>query len=956
MKQRFLAVLLAMTGSTVIGSFLPAQVIGEQMISCTSGGIGSIYCGDSRFGFGLSGVSDLDGDGLDELVVGADLSNNWRGEISVLFLASDGTVASSVQISNGKGGFPDNTLNIEDQFGNDVVDIGDLDQDGASDLAVGCHGRNIGSGTNINKGSVFILFMDPANPGHVKPGGVVELREGTNGAPPVFAESENFGASVALIGDLDDDGIQDLAIGADPGWSNSSTMGGRMWICFMNRDGTIRNYTEISESVNGFTHTLDTNDRFGIASVGLGDLDQDGVEDLAVGAYGDDDGELGAGAVYILFLKTDGSVDRSQKISNLEGGFSGVNQHDALGRGLAWNGATNELVVGAHGYDGPTGTLDAVGQVWLLVLDTDGTVLNERVIEDGVGGFGGPLPDAGSFGHSTSFIGDLNQDGRLDMAVGSPHDTDGGYRAGAVWVLFRGEGTSPAARPHGTQRISVNSLGEEANDWSLYCDVSSDGRYVVFESAASNLVPNDNNNHRDVFLMDRRTGQVELISKSSQGVQGDGDSFYPSITPDGRFIAFYSWTSNLVPNDTNGIPDVFVHDRSSAETFRVSVDSSGVQGTGWSEYPAITPDGRFVVFRSAAANLVAGDTNNAADIFLHDRQTGATERISLDSTGSQADSDSIYPAISDDGNLIAFQSSATNLDASDINGVDDVFLRDRAAGTTALVSRHSDGTIGNGDSTFPVMNSDGSLIAFHSSASSLVDQDQNSSMDVFLHDRVAGATTRVSVDSAGLEGNGDSLRPSLSDDGSIVAYYSLASNLVPGDTNGAQDVFRYHRLHLQTSRWSLSSAGEEGNRDSFYPALSGDGRFLAFVSKAEGLVPDDANQVQDIYIHGGPTLSSIGSCPGAVDFTVENATPYGQVVFLWGNAGHGYLIPPGFPCSPLQIDLEPLWTPSPGYQVVFSDPGGTAAVQANVPSSACGAIVLQAIDLDSCTKTNLIQL
>src|SRR3990170_4575657 len=245
-------------------------------------------------------------------------------------------------------------------------------------------------------------------------------------------------------------------------------------------------------------------------------------------------------------------------------------------------------------------------------------------------------------------------------------------------------------------------------------------------------------------------GTTERASVSTAGAQGDAISGYPAISGDGRYVAFRSAASNLVPGDDNAVQDIFVHDRQTGATERVSVTSAGGQATNYSDEPAISGDGRYVAFRSPATNLVAADTNALSDVFVHDRQTGATERVSVTSAGGQGSGGHSYePSVSDDGRYVAFRSRATNLVAGDTNGTDDVFVRDRQTGVTVRVSVDSSGVQGNGGSYEPSVSGDGRYVAFRSVASNLVPGDDNAVQDIFVHDRQTGATERVSVTSAG---------------------------------------------------------------------------------------------------------------------------------------------------------------------------------------------------------------
>jgi Tol biopolymer transport system component len=372
-------------------------------------------------------------------------------------------------------------------------------------------------------------------------------------------------------------------------------------------------------------------------------------------------------------------------------------------------------------------------------------------------------------------------------------------------------GLPTPASAQATRRVSVDSSGTEADSFSAFQAISADGRFVAFESFADNLVAGDTNGAWDDFVRDMLTGTTERISVDSAGSQADHSSFEVSISPDGRYVAFSSYADNLVAGDMNGTEDVFVRDRLNGTTERVSLDSSGNEA---SFTPSISADGRFVAFSSYADNLVAGDTNLDADVFVHDRQTGATERVSVDSsgTGGNAYAATDWSSLSADGNLVAFASTATNLVAGDSNSYEDVFVRDRAAGTTERVSVDSSGGQGNGNSYRATISADGRFVGFISAASNLVAGDTNKFTDSFVHDRQGGTTERVNVDASGKQANGDSTYPPvLSSDGRFVAFSSSASNLVPGDTNGQSDIFRRDRQAGTIERMSVRTNGVQGS-------------------------------------------------------------------------------------------------------------------------------------------------
>ncbi len=510
------------------------------------------------------------------------------------------------------------------------------------------------------------------------------------------------------------------------------------------------------------------------------------------------------------------------------------------------------------------------------------------------------------------------------------------------------------APAQGTARVSVDSTGAQGNATSLNGSISPDGRYVAFDSAAFNLVPGDSNSATDVFVHDRQTGTTSRVSVDSAGAQGNNSSHFPSISSDGRYVAFLSFASNLVAGDSNSNPDVFVHDLQTGQTSRVSVDSAGVQGNSFSNLAAISSDGRYVAFESFASNLVLGDVNGGVDIFVHDRQTSQTSRVSVDSAGVQGNGSSTFPAISSDGRYVAFESFASNLVSGDTNGNYDVFVHDRQTGQTGRVSVDSASAQGTADSRQPTVSSDGRYVAFYSIASNLVPGDTNAAIDSFVRDRQTGQTSRVSVDSSGVQGNATSSFPSVSSDGRYVAFGSQANNLDPADTNGVSDVFVHDRQTGQTSRISVNSAGAQGNNLSYGPRISSDGRYVAFVSNASDLVLGDTNSATDAFVRdrgaaAGPTLAKSGTCPGAAGLTVANATPSGSVALLYGSAG--VFVQSGTPCTGLTLGIS---TPTLGA-VVAADGAGSASVNFVAPAGVCGSTV-QAVDLATCAATNTVVL
>ncbi len=411
-----------------------------------------------------------------------------------------------------------------------------------------------------------------------------------------------------------------------------------------------------------------------------------------------------------------------------------------------------------------------------------------------------------------------------------------------------GAAASPTdSGPPATRRVSVSSSGDQVQANSFDSDISARGRYVAFSSDASKLVAGDTNSSRDVFVRDRRTKVTRRVSVATDGAQSHNDSSQPAISADGRYVAFISEAANLVPGDTNATLDVFVRDRVAKVTRRVSLPSGLGDSNGPSYNPVISGDGRYVAFNSDASNLAPEDTNFSLDVFVRDRATQVTRRVSIGPGGAQADGYSVEPAISADGRYVVFQSYASNLVADDTNDTPDVFVRDRVTHETSRVSVGSGGVQGNSASGQADISRNGRYVAFSSSAANLVLSDTNSLQDVFVRDRVHDLTRRVSVAPNGVEADNYSYDAAISASGGYVGFSSRASNLVVGDTNGKPDVFVRNRVANVTQRVSVSLGGASANGASDQPALSADGRYVSFTSAASNLVSDDTNSSRDVF-------------------------------------------------------------------------------------------------------------
>ncbi len=385
------------------------------------------------------------------------------------------------------------------------------------------------------------------------------------------------------------------------------------------------------------------------------------------------------------------------------------------------------------------------------------------------------------------------------------------------------------------ERATVIKPPNWGNDSSRRPSMSADGRYIAFKSEATNLVNLDTNCETDVFVYDSQTGTIEIVSVNNSSEIGNEYSYLASISADGRYVAFTSYADNLVPGDTNGGEDIFVFDRQADTIERVSVNDLGVEGNNWSYWPSISGDGRYVAFSSWADNLAAGDINGTGDIFVYDRQTGTIERVSVNDLGAGGTDPSDFSSISGDGRYVAFESWADNLVAGDNNDASDIFVYDRQTDTIERVSVNNSGAEGNWASYRSSINADGRYVAFESWADNLVAGDNNDASDIFVYDRQTDTIERVSVNNSGAEGNWASNRPSINADGRYVAFMSAADNLVYGDSNGTNDIFVCDRLTNTVQRVSVEDSGEEGDNASQNPSISADGRFVAFDTRAENL-------------------------------------------------------------------------------------------------------------------------
>jgi Tol biopolymer transport system component len=455
-------------------------------------------------------------------------------------------------------------------------------------------------------------------------------------------------------------------------------------------------------------------------------------------------------------------------------------------------------------------------------------VVNERISRD----------PAGAQFNRPSLESAVSGDGRLvAFAVAGLEPSAGGPGSGAE-VFGRDRSTTPGTTARLSTPPTGPALGPAVTESPA---ISADGNVVVYASAASDLVTDDSNSLTDVFVSDRARQQTTRVSRGLSGAQANGSSAIdsaPAISADGQVVAFSSAADNLVAGDTNAVGDVFVVDRARQETTRVNLGTGGVEATGRDSFdPALSTDGRFVAFASDAANLVADDTNNATDVFVHDRQARITTRVSVGAGGAQATGGESYgPAINGDGSVVAFISRAANIAPGADDAIDNVIVRDLKTGTTTRVGA-TGGPEESATAPRVALSANGRFVAYATET------------DVFVFDRQGGGAEHISVGPGGAPGDRASRAPALSADGRFVAFQSDATNLVPADTNQRTDVFVRDRRFGTTTRVSLGPASVQGDQPSTAPRISGDGRFVAFQSVAANLVPGDTNSAPDIFVH-----------------------------------------------------------------------------------------------------------
>ncbi|MEK7815216.1 MAG: putative Ig domain-containing protein, partial [Pseudomonadota bacterium] len=666
----------------------------------------------------------------------------------------------------------------------------------------------------------------------------------------------------------------------------------------------------------GDGHDTVTNATGGLLRIESLTLDQLGIES----ALGSD------GSQYLTLAFGDDSI-------SVQGGFLGANQtyqlsSATLNQRSLLQSANGLVILGANSAD----TIYGSNQVDTLIGNNGDDVIEGQKGDDNLEGGLGFDTYIYNFGDGTDTILDAGGIGQILYrdADGVEHILDGGalsqtgenvYRSESGRFAYRLNGHTLTATLDGVTAIkiknydpaqsslgidlqplpdvsaesnglrpiqlgSITTYGAQANNYSYGPSISADGRYVAFFSSASNLVVADTNGREDVFVKDIETGELIRASTTADGSQGNSYSYGPSISADGNYVAFYSYATNLVAGDANGLSDIFVKDLRTGAVVRTNTSAAGTQAIDGTSYtPAISADGRYVAFTSYASNLVPGDTNRASDIFVKDIQTGEIVRADTATDGTQGDSYSFHPAISADGRYVAFMSSASNLVLGDTNGSSDSFVKDLQTGEIVRANTAADGVQANGESNYgPSISADGRYVAFASYASNLVPGDTNGRPDIFVKDLQTGEIVRANTAADGVQANGESnYGPSISADGRYVVFDSTASNLVSGDTNGRTDIFVKDLRTGGIIRANTAAEGAQANDHSVDPEISADGRYVVFGSPASSLVSGDANNPRYLDIFVAPNLSFL--LPTAPGISISDTAGSQGSDTLTGSAG-----------------------------------------------------------------------
>jgi Tol biopolymer transport system component len=445
-----------------------------------------------------------------------------------------------------------------------------------------------------------------------------------------------------------------------------------------------------------------------------------------------------------------------------------------------------------------------------------------------------------------------------------------------ILALLSAVTITASAKDVSLTRVSMAWDGSQTDGPSWESVISADARYVAYVANADNVIQNGTKGS-NVFLYDQKNVKTELVSVASDGGPADGDSYGPSISSDGRYIAFASEAKNIADNPGTGGRQIYVRDRKTGQTKIISLPLNVSVPEEDAGDPSISGTGRYVAFRSFPGNLISSGGDQMSQIFVRDIVKNTLYLVSKSPSGEKGNDDSgVYggPSISSDGRFVAFQSYSTNLVKGDTNGASDIFLNDRNTGKTIRISVSSKWNQSNGGSVSPAISGNGRYIAFISDATNLVPGDTNGKTDVFVYDRITKKTERVSVSSSGKQANGDSLsnstpnNVSLSWDGRFVVFTSQASNLAPGGVSntcssmglsspgsGTSPCFNIYIRDRKTGKTTRITSAKDGglaNGDSLMPSMSHNGNWLTFVSAADNMIPNDTNGLTDIFVFHQP--------------------------------------------------------------------------------------------------------
>jgi Tol biopolymer transport system component len=436
-----------------------------------------------------------------------------------------------------------------------------------------------------------------------------------------------------------------------------------------------------------------------------------------------------------------------------------------------------------------------------------------------------------------------------------------------------------------TGLASVGTNGKTGNGASTGSALSTGGRFVAFDSSASNLVAGDGNAKKDVFVRDTLAGTTVLVSVATNGTKANGDSNQASISFNGRFVAFRSTADNLVANDTNGKADIFLRDLQKGTTVRASVAGNGGQLLGGdSSLPTVSSDGTEVLFLTDATNAVAGDANGKPDVFVRNLNAGFTERISVTGGEAPLTAGAGSPSMSSNGRYVVFDSATTQI-SGDPDASSDSFLRDRVLGTTEVVSIANNGTASNQPCQFPSVSDNGRYVAFQTAATGMSPSaDAPGELDAFVRDRTTATTKLVDLTDGDQPPTGGGGVPQISADGSKVLFSSDSPDIVSGDGNGTSDIFLRDLSANTTVRTSVKTLGGSLSGLSYSGAISPHGTATSFTTLAKDAYSPDENDTFDVFVRHtfeiGPWSDSLTAIGGSEnDFYGKNLT-IGETVAL----------------------------------------------------------------------------